>query len=58
MLVKFESSKNEVEEYEGDAVEEGLDYPGPEGHVDIDNVPLLPIPYHFLKINKTCSNGF
>ena len=52
MLVKFEPSKNEVEKDERDAVEKGLDYPGPEGHVDVDNVSLLPIPNDFLKKTK------
>ena len=53
MLVKFEPSKNEVEKDERDAVEKGLDYPGPEGHVDVDNVSLLPIPNDFLKKPRT-----
>ena len=58
MLVKFETSKNEVEEDERDAVEEGLDYPGPEGHVDVDNVSLLPIPNDFLKKTRTDQHRF
>jgi hypothetical protein len=55
MLVKLEPAKNEVEEDEGDAVEQGLNDPSPEGHVDVDDVALFSITKHFLKINK---NGF
>ena len=53
MLVKFEPSENEVEKDERDAIKEGLDYPGPEGHVDVDNVSLFPIPNDFLKKPRT-----
>ena len=58
MLVKFEPSENEVQKDERDAVEEGLDYPGPEGHVDVDNVSLFPIPNDFLKKQEQAKTGF
>ena len=50
MLVKLETTKNEVEEDEGDAVDDALNDPRPEGHVDVDNVALLSVSNHFLKM--------
>jgi len=43
MLVELLPAEDEEEEEDGNAVEEGLDDPRPEGRVHVDQVATLPV---------------
>ena len=49
VLVELHPAEDEEQEEDGQAVQDRLDDPGPEGRVDVDQVSPLSVLYHILE---------